>query len=103
MVGVSGGILKVKVMVLPFDVPMNIALGSSAFVVGLTAIGGFLCHVAAGHFDRKMALVLAPGIFIGAQIGARTSVRVDKTRMKRLFGDVLAALALILVVRNPLH
>ena len=103
LIGVSGGILKVPMLVLLFGVPMNIAVGSSAFMVGLTASGGFLGHLLAGHFDWKMALMLMPGIFIGAQIGARTSVRVDKRRMKHFFGYVLAALALFLVIRNVLH
>jgi uncharacterized protein len=103
MVGVSGGILKVPMLVLLFGVPMNIAVGSSAFMVGLTASGGFLGHLAAGHFDWKIALVLMPGVFIGAQIGSRTSVRVDKTRMKYFFGYVLAALAVFLIIRNSLH
>lgn len=100
MIGVSGGILKVPMLVLLFGVPMNIAVGSSAFMVGLTASGGFLGHLAAGHIDWKTALILMPGIFIGAQIGARTSVKVDKTKMKRFFGFVLAALAVFLVIRN---
>ena len=100
MIGVSGGILKVPMLVLLFGVPMNIAVGSSAFMVGLTASGGFLGHLVAGHLDWKMALILMPGIFIGAQLGARTSVKVDKTKMKRFFGFVLAALAVFLVIRN---
>jgi uncharacterized protein len=103
LIGVSGGILKVPMLVLLFGVPMNIAVGSSAFMVGLTASGGFLGHLVAGHFDWKMALILIPGIFIGAQIGARTSVKVDKTRMKRFFGYVLAALAAFLIIRTALH
>jgi uncharacterized membrane protein YfcA len=103
LIGVSGGILKVPMLVLLFGVPMNLAVGSSAFMVGLTASGGFLGHLAAGHFDWKMALLLMPGIFIGAQIGARTSVRVDKTRMKCFFGYLLAALAVFLIIRNFLH
>ena len=103
MIGVSGGILKVPMLVLLFGVPMNIAVGSSAFMVGLTASGGFLGHLAAGHCDWRVALILMPGIFIGAQIGARTSVRVDKTRMKHFFGYVLAALAVFLIIRNSLH
>jgi len=103
LVGVSGGILKVPMLVLLFGVPMNIAVGSSAFMVGLTASGGFLGHLAAGHFDWKIALVLIPGIFLGGQIGARTSVKVDKTKMKRFFGYVLAALAVFLIIRTALH
>jgi uncharacterized protein len=103
LIGVSGGILKVPMLVLMFGVPMNIAVGSSAFMVGLTASGGFLGHLLAGHFDWKMALMLMPGIFIGAQIGARTSVKADKTKMKRVFGFVLVALAVFLIIRNALH
>ncbi len=102
MVGVSGGILKVPMLVLLFGVPMNIAVGSSAFMVGLTATGGFFGHLAAGHFDWRIAVILVPGIFLGAQIGARTSVQVDKTKLKRFFGIALFVLAVFLVLRTAL-
>lgn len=103
LLGVSGGILKVPMLVLLFGVPMNIAVGSSAFMVGLTAAGGFLGHLAAGHFYWRITLALVPGIFLGGQIGARTSVRIDKTKMKRFFGYLLAALAVFLIIRAALH
>jgi hypothetical protein len=103
LIGVSGGILKVPMLVLLFGVPMGIAVGSSAFMVGLTATGGFLGHLAAGHIDWRTALILTPGIFIGAQIGARMSVKADKKKMKQFFGFVLAILAVFLIVRNILH
>ena len=102
LIGVSGGILKVPMMVLLFGVPMSIAVGSSAFMVGLTAIGGLLGHVAAGQFDWKVALALAPGVFLGAQIGARWGVKVNKEMMKRYFGYFLLALAALLVIRTVL-
>ena len=81
---------------------MNIAVGSSAFMVGLTAAGGFFGHLAAGHFDWRIAVILVPGIFLGAQIGARTSVQVDKTKLKRFFGIALFVLAVFLVLRTAL-
>ncbi len=102
LVGVSGGILKVPMMVLLFGVPMSIAVGSSAFMVGLTASGGFLGHLAAGQFDWKVALALAPGVFLGAQVGARLGIKVDKQHMKRYFGYFLLALAALLVIRAAL-
>ncbi len=86
-----------------FGVPMNIAVGSSAFMLGFTARGEFLDRVAAAHFDWETALLLAPGIFPGAQIGARTSVRIDKTKMQRFFGYMLAVLAAFLVIRTILR
>ena len=102
LIGISGGVLKVPMMVLLFGVPMSVAVGSSAFMVGLTAIGGLLGHVAAGQFDWKVALALAPGVFLGAQIGARWGVKVNKQLMKRYFGYFLLALAALLVIRTVL-
>lgn len=99
LIGVAGGILKVPMMVLLFGVPMDIAIGSSAFMVGVTASGGFLGHALAGHIDWFTALVLVPGIFIGGQLGARKAVNVDKRRMKVFFGYFLFALAAFLVIR----
>jgi uncharacterized membrane protein YfcA len=99
LIGVGGGILKVPMMVLLFGVPMNVAVGSSAFMVGVTASGGFLGHLIAGHFDWKVAFALAPGIFLGGQIGARQSVKINKKKMKVYFGYFLFALAAFLAAR----
>jgi uncharacterized protein len=103
LIGVAGGILKVPMMVLLFGVPMSIAVGSSAFMVGLTASGGFLGHLAAGQFDWRVALILVPGIFLGGQIGARRAVKVDKEQMKHYFGYFLAVLAVFLVLHTALR
>ena len=83
-------------------VPMNIAVGSSAFMVGVTASGGFLGHLIAGHFDWRIAFLLAPGIFLGGQIGARQSVKIGKKKMKVYFGYFLVALSAFLLIRTAL-
>lgn len=100
LVGVGGGILKVPLMVLLLGIPMDIAVGSSAFMVGLTAAGGFAGHVASGHWDWKTSLILALVVFAGSQIGARLSLSLDKKKMKRLFGWFLLGIAAMMVVKN---
>lgn len=99
MVGVGGGILKVPMMVLLFGVPMDIAIGSSALMVGVTAAGGFVGHVTVGHWDWRMSLVLAVAVFAGGQIGSRISIGLDKRKLQRGFGWLLLAVALIMIVR----
>jgi len=102
LIGIGGGILKIPMMVLLFHVPMNVAVGSSAFMVGVTASGGFLGHLKAGHCDWKIALALAPGVFLAGQLGARKSINVDKKKMKVYFGYFLFALAVLLAIRTVL-
>jgi len=99
LVGVGGGILKVPMMVLLFGIPMEIAVGSSAFMVGLTAAGGFAGHVASGHWDWRTSLILAAAVFVGGQIGARQSVRIDKSKIKKGFGWFLFLIAGLMIAR----
>lgn len=100
LVGVGGGILKVPLMVLLLGIPMDIAVGSSAFMVGLTAAGGFAGHVAIGHWDWKTSCILAVAVFIGGQIGARRALGIDKKKMKKAFGWFLMGIAVVMVIRS---
>ena len=99
MVGVGGGILKVPMMVLLFGIPMDIAVGSSAMMVGVTALGGFAGHVTNGHWDWRTSLVLAVAVFVGGQIGSRVSLGLDKKRLKKGFGWFLLAVAALMFAR----
>lgn len=102
LVGVGGGILKVPLMVLLLGIPMDIAVGSSAFMVGLTAAGGFAGHVASGHWDWTTSLILASAVFAGGQLGARKSIRIDKKKMEKGFGWFLLSIAGLMVLKAAL-
>ena len=99
MVDVGGGILKVPMMVLLFGIPMDIAIGCSALMVGFTAMGGFAGHVVSSHWDWRTSLVLAAAVFIGGQIGSRISIGLDKQKLKRGFGWFLLAIAALMFAR----
>jgi uncharacterized membrane protein YfcA len=100
LIGVGGGILKVPLMVLLLGIPMDIAVGSSALMVGLTAAGGFAGHLTAGHWDWRTSLLLGVAVFLGGQIGARKALSLDKKKMKKMFGWFLLCIALVMVLKN---
>jgi len=99
LLGVGGGLLKVPLMVLLLGIPMDIAIGSSALMIGITAAGGFTGHLINGHWDWRISVILAVAVFIGAQIGARFSLKIDKKKLKRGFGYFLIIIAALMVVR----
>jgi uncharacterized membrane protein YfcA len=99
MVGVGGGLLKVPMMVLALGIPMDIAVGSSALMVGLTAGGGFAGHLVNGHWDWRMSLILAVAVFAGGQIGSRLTIKLDKARLKKGFGWFLLVIAGTMVLK----
>lgn len=97
LLGVGGGLVKVPAVVLLGGVPMKIAIGSSSLMVGITALTGFVGHLLQGHFDLKLAAVLAAGVLIGSQIGPRLSVKTDPAKLKKFFAMLLCAIALWLI------
>lgn len=99
LIGVGGGIIKVPLMVLLLGIPMDIAVGSSALMIGVTATAGFAGHVIAGHWDWKLSLLLAVAVFIGGQIGSRKALGVDRKRMKHIFGWFLFIIALAMIAK----
>ncbi len=99
MVGIGGGAIKVPLMILLFRIPTTIAIGSSAFMVGLTATSGLLGHIGMGGFDWQTALILLIPVFIGGQIGSRVSVRLKTQHLRKWF----AAFVLFIAVMNAIR
>ena len=93
MVGITGGIVKVPLMVLFCGVPMDIAIATSTVMVAVTALFGLFGHILVGHFDWNMVVFLGIAAFIGGQVGSRLSIKSDKKRLKKIFGCVLIIIA----------
>ncbi len=99
-VGVGGGVVKVPLLVLLLGVPIDIAIATSAFMVGITAVGGFAGHLVAGSWDWRLSMILAPGVFLGAQLGAHTMLRIDRGRLRKIFGLLVIGIAIVLVAKR---
>ncbi|GAG62162.1 unnamed protein product [marine sediment metagenome] len=64
----------------------------------LSALSGFWGHFFAGHFEPKMALILALVVFAGAQAGSRISIKVDKILLKKIYAIFLFLISAWMVV-----
>ena len=93
LTGAAGGFLKIPMLVRMFGVPINVAFGSSALMVSLTAAGGLLGHVATGEFAWHDPLLLSVFVLAGSQIGPRLTLRTQPKVMRRRFAIYLFALA----------
>jgi S1-C subfamily serine protease/uncharacterized membrane protein YfcA len=99
MLGFAGGIIKIPMLVLLFAVPIKVAIATSSVMVALTSLVGCIGHGMAGHFDPRLAVVLAVAAVIGAQIGSRLTLRADRFQLKRIFAIVLLLVAVWMFIR----
>lgn len=98
LLGIGGGVIIVPLLVLLLGVPMKIAVGTSCFMAGITALFGFWGHYFAGYFEPKIALILALVVFTGAQVGSRISIKVDKILLKKIYAIFLFLISALMMV-----
>jgi len=98
MLGITGGIIKLPVMVLLCGVPMDIAVATSTVMVAATAVFGVIGHATRTSIDWRTALILAAAAVIGGLLGSRLSVSLDKSRLKKLFGIIVWTIAIKMAI-----
>lgn len=93
--GIGGGIIHVPVMTQVLGFPVHIATGTSHAVLAVMTGTATAVHAVSGVFEPvvRRTLVLAAGVVVGAQIGARLSARVQGPRIVRLLGSGLLVVA----------
>lgn len=99
MLGIGGGVIQVPAMNLLMKLPVKAAVGTSAFMVGITAVATAFVFYAEEQLDPTVVTPALVGVFAGSQIGSRLTGRVRAQRLVSLFVVVLLYLGLSLILK----
>lgn len=99
MLGITGGIIKLPIMVLLCGVPMDIAVATSTVMVAITALSGLAGHALNSQLDWRTGLILALAAVIGGRFGSRISIAMNKARLKKWFGIIIWLIALRMLIQ----
>ncbi|MER2089866.1 MAG: sulfite exporter TauE/SafE family protein [Sporosarcina sp.] len=69
--GIGGGSIIVPAMILLFLFPPHVAVGTSMFMVFLSALVNSVTHISLGNVPWLYTIPVVPAAYIGAKIGAR--------------------------------
>ena len=101
LIGGGGSILAVPLLVYVVGVPSaHVAIGTSAVAVGLSALGNLVGHAAQGHVKWPCAISFALAGTVGAIWGSMLGKDVESERMLVLFGGLMIAIALVMLVKR---
>ena len=84
--GVGGGFLLVPLLNVVFNIPYNIAIGSSLLQMVGTATASTLKHRGYGHVDYKLAGFILIGSIVGVELGARILMWLKKIGTIIIYG-----------------
>jgi uncharacterized protein len=90
IMGVGGGFIIVPIMVYLLGIPMHVTVGTSLFQVLFTCAGVTFMQATQNHtVDLTLALLLAAGSTIGAQIGARLARVLRGDQLKIVLASII--------------
>jgi uncharacterized membrane protein YfcA len=110
--GVGGGLVIVPVLAflfqqqgIPSEVLMHLAVGTSLATIVFTSLSSVYAHHRRGAVQWSAVARLAPGIVIGAWIGAVLAERLPGVQLRTVFGvfELLVALQMGLALRASAH
>ncbi len=96
--GIGGGIIHVPFLIVVLSVPVHVATATSQFVLSVSTFVGALTFLSLGHVRLPTTAVIGAGILIGAQLGARLSVRASPVLIKRVLAASLALVGLRMIL-----
>jgi uncharacterized membrane protein YfcA len=99
LLGIGGGIVKVPTMRGVMGVPMKISIGTSNFMIGVTACAGALVYLARGTLDPVLAGTAALGVVVGSRYASQVVEGIDTRRLVLVFAVVMAAMALSMFLK----
>jgi len=91
MLGIGGGVVFIPLLYLGLRMPMPIAIGTSAFKVGLTATAGAMIYFMRGDLDSVLSIIppVVVGMIVGARVGGMIGVKIKSSVTKALFSLML--------------
>jgi uncharacterized membrane protein YfcA len=87
-------------MTLGMRVPIKVATGTSALIIGLTTAVGAIIYYANGFVQPLLAAIVLEAVFLGALIGPLLQGKIRNEALTASFAVVLVILASLMLLRS---
>ncbi len=98
ILGIGGGVIHVPAMICLLGFPAHVAAATSHFVLAISSFFGVVAHYLLNNIVFEAALPIGVGAVIGAQAGAKLSMKVRSKALIFLLALCLFALGLRMVL-----
>lgn len=99
VLGIGGGIIHVPFLIVALSLPVHVATATSHFVLSISAGVGALTFLFLGHVELATTLLMGAGILVGAQLGARASLRASAVLIRRILAGALTLVGLRMILQ----
>jgi uncharacterized protein len=100
LLGIGSGALKVIAMDRAMKIPFKVSTTTSNFMIGVTAAASAGVYLSRGYIDPRVAMPVMLGVLAGAFLGTRVLVHARVRTLRLVFGVVVFALAVEMIVNG---
>jgi len=100
LLGIGSGAVKVIAMDRILGLPVKVSTTTSNFMIGVTAAASAGLYFKRGYIDPRVAMPVMLGVLLGALLGARFLVHARVKTLRIVFGGVILALAIEMIVNG---
>lgn len=93
-------ILIILIFVLRY--PVHVAVGTSSFIMMITAASGTVSYVMHGNIDVYAGLIASIPTILAASLGALIANRVSEKTLGRIIGSILTILGIVMIITQYL-
>jgi uncharacterized membrane protein YfcA len=98
LLGIGGGIVHVPFLIVVLSLPVHVATATSHFILSISSFVGATTFYALGDVDVRITMLIGIGVLVGAQVGARASLRAGATTIRIVLAAALALVGLRMVL-----
>lgn len=102
LLGIGSGVVKVIAMDRAMKIPFKVSATTSNFMIGVTAAASAGVYLSRGYIDPRVAMPVMLGVLAGAFLGTRVLVQARVRTLRIVFGVVVFALAVEMIVNGIL-
>ena len=100
LLGIGSGALKVIAMDRAMKIPFKVSTTTSNYMIGVTAAASAGVYLSRGYIDPRVAMPVMLGVLAGALLGAKVLVQARVRTLRIVFGCVVLALAIEMIVNG---
>jgi hypothetical protein len=100
LLGIGSGAVKVIAMDRIMRIPFKVSTTTSNFMIGVTAAASAGLYLKHGYINPQVAMPVMLGVLAGALLGAKLLVHMQVKTLRMVFGVVILALAIEMIVNG---
>jgi uncharacterized membrane protein YfcA len=100
LLGIGSGAFKVLAMDQAMGLPFKVSTTTSNFMIGVTAAASAGVYLGRGYIDPGLTMPVMLGVLAGSLLGARVLTVLGTRVLRIIFGVVIAALAVQMIIRG---